>query len=118
MTSLIIIGLGLVGYGLFANGGGLCSKRGKISSLVTRSDEIPGCFAGQSQNDSGATMPIPFGEIYLNQPLGSKITFMAVTNQYLVVGSSNDRQRERERIVIIDLTSGLILGTIIVGNTL
>ncbi len=89
MSVLIVIGLGLVAYGV---GGSLMSAP---SSGTPPSPAVP---------------PKPFSSTDLGQPAGSRIRGMETGRgrlALLVEGGGRD-----DRVVVVDLESGAVLGTV------
>ncbi len=103
MAILIVLGLALVAYGLFV-------KDNPSSSVSTLS------LAGEAEGTAraGAGRRVPFGTVTLNQAPGTQITAMIVASQCIILHMEGGEQGER--VIVVDIVSGRVLGTVTVGS--
>ncbi len=102
MTCLIAIGLAFLGYGLSING----QNFGESPALVRAVRKAEGIVC--------ADLRVPFGSVTLHQAPGTRITSMVADNQYLILRLDSGEQGER--VIVIDLVAGRVLGTVTVES--
>ncbi|KAF0139432.1 MAG: hypothetical protein FD153_948 [Rhodospirillaceae bacterium] len=107
MAACIVVGLGIVAYGLFIKAG---------DSAPASASSSPAAAAA----DSSRYQRIPFGTVTLASPPGGThgtriVAMMADGAERLILRLADDGGR-KQRIVIIDLLTGHVLGTIVTDS--
>ncbi len=102
MTGLIAIGLAFLAYGLSMKS----PHFGESSALVHA--------IGKAEGRVCADLRVPFGRVTLNQAPGTRITAMVVDNHCLILLLEGGEQGER--VIVIDLVAGRVLGTVTVES--
>ena len=102
MTVCITIGLAFVAYGLLING------------THFRESSALGRVHGKTEGSLCADRCVPFGTVTLQQAPGTRITAMVVASQCLLMKLEGGEQGER--VIVVDLVSGRVLGTVTVES--
>lgn len=114
MGCLLVVGIGALGYGLYtrsqtASLSGAPPSQAQGDSVAPDLPAFQGGGQGSGQN---------FGMLFLDEPEGTTIRSMQVSGDTLVLELAGGPQARPNRVTVIDLKSGSILGRINLGSAL